>query len=246
MGNEAIAKAGLVAICIPSDQREGNQATVHRWLKSVGDPVKKNEPILEINTDKVTLEVVAPVSGRLVEILKSPKQSCELSDIFGRIESGATATESAEGARKSDPEARSGVSHSATVGSLNANSRHSPAVRNLSQRHGVSLEGVSGTGDGGRVTARDVEALAQQSGSKFLPSAADLLVPHTPMRRAIAQEMIKSVTVAPHVTSVFECDFEAVIADRAARKDEYAKRGVRLTMTAYLVRAAAIDRKSVV
>jgi 2-oxoglutarate dehydrogenase E2 component (dihydrolipoamide succinyltransferase) len=65
------------------------------------------------------------------------------------------------------------------------------------------------------------------------------------MRRAIAQEMTKSIMVAPHVTSVFECDFEAVIADRAARKDEFAKRGVRLTMTAYLVRAAALALRQV-
>lgn len=239
-----------IAVIVPSDQREGNQASVHRWLKAVGDTVKKNEPLLEINTDKVTLEVVAPVSGTLVEICKQPKQPCELSEVFGRIvPSDATQVRAS---------ATSSVTHDQDVGSQSSsateNARLSPAVRALSASTGVDPTLISGTGMGGRVTARDVERSAagmSQAGvssgarARATGSGADVLVPHTPMRRAIAAEMARSVSVAPHVTSVFECDFDRVLAHRAAHKAQLAQRGVKLTVTSYLLRAAAQALKAV-
>lgn len=242
-GTARTTKAGqdTVDITVPSDQREGNQATVHRWLKAVGDAVSKNEPILEINTDKVTLEVVAPVTGVLTEILKAPKSPCELSDVFGRI-SGAKPGISARKAT-SVMQADSGE---VLISANAATARLSPAVRQLVATRGIDPLTVSGSGADGRVTARDVErASAAPSTATAAGFQADVLVPHTPMRRAIASAMSHSVTVAPHVTSVFECDFDAVLAHRAQLKASFAKRGVKLTVTPYLVRAAALALNAV-
>lgn len=244
------AETTSIAVTVPSDQREGNQASVHRWLKAVGDSVKKNEPLLEINTDKVTLEVVAPVSGTLVEICKQPKQPCELHEVFGRIvPSDATQPRAS---------AIGSIKHDSDIGSRSSpptdTARLSPAVRALSAATGIDAAHIAGSGAGGRVTARDIERSASGSAqagvssgvrARAAGSEADVLVPHTPMRRTIAAEMARSVSVAPHVTSVFECDFDAVLAHRAAHKEQFAQRGVKLTVTSYLLRAAAQALKAV-
>ena len=248
----------IIEIILPSDQREGNQAAVHRWLKKVGDAVTKNEPILEINTDKVTLEVVAPVSGVLVEICKNAKESVELSDIFGRIAQGASAVKqnalsTSEAAVIADDQG-SGSDASGSIpsgGNLNVTNGHlSPAVKNLAAVHCINPNDIRGTGENSRVTARDIEKAVRAITNETKTSATKnlvphSLVPHSPMRRAIAAEMARSMAIAPHVTSVFECDFDAVLAHRKAHKDEFAKRGVKLTITAYLLRATALTLKAV-
>jgi len=256
----------IIEITLPSDQREGNQAAVHRWLKKVGDAVTKNEPILEINTDKVTLEVVAPVSGVLVEICKNAKESVALSDIFGRIAQGASAAKqnalnTSETVVIANDQGSSASGSISGGGNSNVTNGHfSPAVKNLAAVHGINPNNIRGTGENSRVTARDIEKAARAITNETKTSATinlvphslvphslvpHSLVPHSPMRRAIAAEMARSMAIAPHVTSVFECDFDAVLAHRKAHKDEFAERGVKLTVTAYLVRASALALKAV-
>lgn len=110
--------------------------------------------------------------------------------------------------------------------------------------------GLSGTGRGGRITREDVEAAVKSGGAKPAKTPAPepatprvsgniTSVPHDTMRLRIAEHMSHSVTVAPHVTAVFEADFGAIIAHRKANKAAFAKQGVNLTLTAYVVIAAA-------
>src|SRR5688572_33425398 len=80
----------MTDIVLPTDQTEGTSNVVGKWFKAVGDPVSLNEPLLEITTDKVTVEIAAPVAGVLTEILKPEGESVEPGDVVGRIDSNVT------------------------------------------------------------------------------------------------------------------------------------------------------------
>jgi 2-oxoglutarate dehydrogenase E2 component (dihydrolipoamide succinyltransferase) len=126
--------------------------------------------------------------------------------------------------------------------------RLSPSVKRGLLQHGLDPATIEGTGRAGRITRADVDRAAELRRAQ--PSAppavqpstegiASHSVPHDRMRLRIAENMLNSVTQAPHVTAVFECDFSAIIAHRARHKDAWARQGVKLTYTAYLVAAAA-------
>src|SRR5436305_1702097 len=83
--------AELIAIAAPADQAEGTEMVVGTWLKNVGDAVTQNEPLLEISTDKVTVEIAAPATGILREIVKSANQPIQAGELLGRIEVGTAA-----------------------------------------------------------------------------------------------------------------------------------------------------------
>ena len=123
-------------------------------------------------------------------------------------------------------------------------------MRRLLAERGLSAGQVKGSGEGGRITVEDVlAARLDAAASATLPrtpapepaEAGERVVPHTPMRRRIAAHMVESLLhTAPHVTNVFQCDMSAVLADRAARKADFERRGLALTLTAYFV-AASVD-----
>jgi 2-oxoglutarate dehydrogenase E2 component (dihydrolipoamide succinyltransferase) len=231
--------AELVAIAAPADQAEGTEMVMGTWFKQVGEAVTQNEPLLEIATDKVTVEVAAPATGILREILKSADQPIQAGEVLGRIEVGAATV------AESTP-ARAPISTSEPVA---ATAELTPAVRRLLAEHGLSASQISGTGRGGRITVQDVEAqLASRAGApaKAGPSAyPSRKVPHTSMRRSIAQHMTQSVAVAPHVTAVFEADLSAVVSHREANRAGLEADGVKLTYTAYFVRASVAALQAV-
>jgi 2-oxoglutarate dehydrogenase E2 component (dihydrolipoamide succinyltransferase) len=123
--------------------------------------------------------------------------------------------------------------------------RLSPSVKRAILQHDIDPARIEGTGRGGRITRADVDRAVEAAThvEGVLPAAAGDIashfVPHDRMRRAIAENMQRSLTEAPHVTAVFEADFSAIAAHREAHKAAYAKKGVKLTYTAYLVAAAA-------
>ncbi len=203
----------LVDILMPSSDQEGTISVIATWLKKVGDTVALHEPLLEINTDKVTIEVPSPVGGVLKEILKKVEDEVNAGEVLGRVEQ-SDALRSAEGMEEL-----------------------SPAVKKLLKEHKISHTKVQGTGRGGRITHQDVlqylEKQNQSTTSSFLKK-----VPHTPMRKRIAEHMVQSaLKTAPHVTAVFEADLSRVIAHREEHKEEFQKQGVKLTLSAYFLKA---------
>jgi 2-oxoglutarate dehydrogenase E2 component (dihydrolipoamide succinyltransferase) len=235
--------AQLVDVAVPADQAEGTEMVVGTWFKQVGEMVAENEPLLEINTDKVTVEVAAPASGVLREILKASEQAVEPGEVLGRIEAGAAGAmpPRATGAM---PEA----GHAPAAATATAAAELTPAVRRLLAEHGLDASAVRGTGKGGRITVQDVEAhVASRSGAqRAAPAAgASRRVPHSAMRRSIAQRMVQSVAVAPHVTAVFEADLSAVVAHREAHRGAFEAAGVNLTYTAYFVGASVAALRAV-
>lgn len=241
--------SSMVDVTVPVGQAEGTESVVSTWFKAVGDTVSENEPLLEISTDKVNMEVAAPATGRLIEILRNDGEQVEPGDVLGRIE--ASIESSVAAPRVEAPPAATSQADGTekSQGTAGGSGELSPAVRRLLKEHGLDASQIKGSGRGGRITADDVTAAVQspspaaaqptKQASGSASSMSSHRVPHTQMRRSIAQHMAQSVATAPHVTSVFEADMSAVIADRDARKAEFESRGIKLTYTAYFVRAAA-------
>src|SRR5437588_1274476 len=245
-----------VEIRAPSGETEGTRSQILRWLKRLGESVAENEPLIEIETDKVTVELASPGSGVLREILKQEQEEIAPGELLGRIESGAAA-----GAAAASAIAAPAVVASAAAGTAGAPARRerragaaagelSPAVSRLLREHGLDAAAIRGTGPGGRVTVEDVlrggTAEPREPGAGADAAGEIRRVPHTAVRKRIAEHMVQSLLrTAPHVTTVFEADLAAVLADRSRRREEFARRGVPLTLTAYFVQAAVAAIRAV-
>ena len=238
----------MTDILVPIEQ-EGTKAVVRAWLRKIGDRVAVNDPLVELETDKVTQEVPAPAAGVLTEILLGSDAEASPGAVLGRL--GAAAPEPVPeppGETQSGP-AVSGEVPRAAATSANMAGALSPAVRRAVKQHGIDPAGIAGSGRGGRVTRADVDKVVAERGAAPEPirvpqasspsSAVGVRsVPHDRMRLAIAENMHNSVTVAPHVTAVFEADFSAIIAHRRRHKAAFEAGGANLTFTAYMIAAS--------
>ena len=244
--------SNVIDILVPIEQ-EGTTGVVRNWFVAVGDQVAEGDPLVELETDKVAVEVPAPQSGTLTEIALNSDAEAPPGALLGKLDISAadTPTVSETTAQKDEtltiaaaPTAPSGKEH-----------RHSPAVRRILAEAGVSGEQIAGTGKNGRITKADALAFVKALNAKPAPSAPATVehapisgtstkVPHTPMRRSIAAHMSQSLSTAPHVTAVFEADFSAIIKHRNAHKSALKQQGVNLTFTAYFI-AAAVEAMKV-
>ena len=290
----------VLEIRAPAEQTEGTRSQILRWLKQVGDTVAENEPLIEIETDKVTVEIASPGAGVLREIVKTEQEEIAPGEVLGRIEvegmasagagvgvaaggvAGAGVGVTAGGATGAGAGAgvagrTSGAPATNGNGAVNfAAARFSPAVRRLLTENAIDSSTLHGTGLGGRITVEDVlAAIAAGKGSTgalsvvrvsgsanaatasgvasagsgaatpavSVPPTSDVTgpsrrVPHSAVRRRVAEHMVQSLLhTAPHVTTVFEADMTAVLAHRSQHREEFAKRGVPLTLTAYFLQA---------
>jgi 2-oxoglutarate dehydrogenase E2 component (dihydrolipoamide succinyltransferase) len=236
--------ATLTDIVLPTDQTEGTTNVVGQWFKAVGDRVAANEPLLEITTDKVTVEIAVPEDGVLVEILKTEGENVEQGDVLGRV--GPAGEASASPPPPAAVNQADGASRP-TADTTGSETELSSAVRRILREHGLEASQVKGSGRGGRITAQDVEAFiaAGSTGTPPAKGSGGRMVPHSPMRKSIAAHMAQSVATAPHVTSVFEADLAAVIRHRDQHKGEFEARGVKVTFTTYFVRATVAALQAV-
>ncbi len=244
-----------IEVRAPSEQSEGTRSQVQRWLKNIGEAVTENEPLIEVETDKVTIEIPAPAGGVLTEILKHEQEEIEPGELLGTIRavvSGQTVETKAAPAISKQPDPAAEIRTAALAAHADALASHiSPAVRRLLTQHGIEASAIRGSGAGGRITVDDVLSHVASRGSAAvqkaqMPTEAEAAVagrrlPHSAMRKRIAERMVDSLLhTAPHVTTVFEADLSAVIAHRAAHKDDFQRQGVALTFTAYFL-AACVD-----
>ena len=250
-----------IDILVPHEQ-EGTKAIVRSWLKRIGDAISENDPLVELETDKVTQEVPAPATGTLVEIFLETDAEATPGALLGRLRTGAengAQPEPAEGSSATFSQLRSepGTEHKATHRTIGL----SPAVRRAVKAHYIDPATIDGTGKGGRITRTDVDRAIAAREATPAPAAAPVTtrppptsvepfpggvqsIPHDRMRLAIAQNMLASVTAAPHVTAVFECDFSAIIEHRRKHKAAFERDGANLTFTAYFI-AACVEAMKV-
>ena len=226
----------------PND--EGTRATVLRWCKQVGDAVVKDEPLVELETDKVTVEIPAPASGTLVEVLKEANDEVKPDEVLARLSLAVAAAAPRDAGRPASPERQAPAAAVSAESEAPGQGQLSPAVRRLLKEHALSAADVRGTGHEGRITAQDVErhvaaarVPAAHAPAAPAPPAIGTRLPHTAIRRRVAEHMARSLLEAPHVTTLFEADLTRVLAHRARHAADYQSRGARLTLTAYFISA---------
>lgn len=235
----------MIDVRVP-DEQEGTKAVVRAWLKQIGDAVAENDPLVELETDKVTQEVPAPAAGVLAEIILDTDAEAIPGALLARISTDESARP--EQSMKHEVGRRSVQEQekrpSTLLGSNGTReTRLSPSVRRALQQNGIDPSRVQGTGRDGRITREDVDLAVAKA---TIVAAGPLTtaqprhfdaqdVPHDRMRMTIAENMVRAVTDQPHVTAVFEADFAAIAEHKAAM----AACGVKLSYTAYVVKAAA-------
>jgi len=201
------------------------EGTIITWLISPGGRVEKDQSLLEVETDKVALEIPSPSSGFLTEVLIPAGQTVPVGTLLARLD-----TEAPDAGVVSRV---GGVVVRQMDRSPAEEDHYSPAVKQLAKEHGVDLSALKGSGGGGRITKKDVlDYVAQQDARKSAippvekepPVAAphsEQVVPLTAMRKMIAERMIKSRQTSAHVATVFEVDFSAVAKVREGRTLTY-------------------------
>jgi pyruvate dehydrogenase E2 component (dihydrolipoamide acetyltransferase) len=253
-----------IEVVMPQMGVSVSEGTIVKWLKSEGEQVLADEPLLEISTDKVDTEVPCPASGVLGSIVQLEGETVAVGTTIALITTGDEAPEPVEAKSEPEPEPES-----ASIGASTAVPPEppptppaepvtrgfvSPVVARIAAENSVDLEQVTGTGHGGRVTKKDILAHItavekpgpQAATSQPRPSAVtasvpdngDRLEPMSQMRRTIAEHMRRSLDTAAHATTVFEVDMSSVVAIRSRLKPEFLERhGVRLTYLAFVARA---------
>ncbi|MDG1287182.1 MAG: 2-oxoglutarate dehydrogenase complex dihydrolipoyllysine-residue succinyltransferase [Rickettsiales bacterium] len=213
------------------------EATIASWFKAEGDTVAKDEPICELETDKVTLEVPAPANGVLEKIIAKEGDTVEKGSTLGSIKEGAAPEKSA-----TEPKAAAAAPPaSAPVGGK----KNPPAVEKIASEKGLNLSGSTGSGKQGRHTKADV--LAMSSGE--VPAAAgprEERVKMTKLRQAIARRLKESQNTAAILTTFNEIDMSRVKALRAEHKEAFEKKfGVRLGFMGIFAKASVQALKEI-
>ena len=222
-----------IDIVVPVEQ-EGTQAVVKTWLKRPGDAVRIDEPVVELETDKVSVEIAATANGVLAEILIEEGTEVAPGALLGRIAEGSVQVASKVPSASVAAPPLADVSRA--VAAQDA-SRLPPGIRRLLAEHGLEPADVPIAGD--KLTREDIQAEVERRAKAPATGVGVTRVPHDNMRKRIAERLAHSLATAPHVTSVFEADLSAVEAHRAANKQSFASQGANLTFTCYMVAASA-------
>lgn len=242
-----------VEIKVPPVGESITEGTIARWLKPNGAAVKANEPVCEVETDKATTEVMAPVGGRL-SIAAAEGQKVAIGGVIGQIEEGAAASPSSASAPKRD-----GNTHAPSAKPQAAPEPIlSPAARQLAATEGIEPSQLSGSGRGGRITKEDVLAHLQQRSA--VPASPPPPVPElaapvaeikpagdrherrermTPIRARIGERLLAAQQNAAILTTFNEADMSAIMALRTKYKESFQKKhGVGLGFMSFFVKAS--------
>lgn len=252
-------------IVVPALGESVVEATVARWLKKEGEPVSAGETLVELETDKVNLEVGTEKSGVLSRIEKQSGEDVHVGDTLALVEEGVAAQTSAPPPAAATPQpaapARESVAPAVTMAPAAQPSKlkATPSARRMAQELGVPLEQVSGSGAGNQITRQDVEShlkkpaeapvsapVARQSTPAVRPTVApgedgraEERVRMTRRRQTIAKRLLEAQHNAAMLTTYNEVDMTQVMDFRKRHKESFQKRhGVNLGLTSFFVKAA--------
>jgi len=215
-------------------------ATIASWHKKAGDRVTRDENLVDLETDKVVLEVPSPVDGVLKEIKRQSGDTVTSDEIIAVIEEGAApaaeakpaAAAEAKPAAKPEPKA---ADKPATAAKSTANAELSPGGRRVAEQHGIDAQAVEGTGRRGQVTKEDLVRVVKGGGAR-----PEERVPMTRIRKRIAERLMLSKNSIAMLTSFNEVNLAAVMAMRKTQGEAFAAaHGIKLGFMSFFVKAAA-------
>ncbi|MGB1984502.1 MAG: 2-oxoglutarate dehydrogenase complex dihydrolipoyllysine-residue succinyltransferase [Porticoccaceae bacterium] len=236
-----------IEIKAPTYPESVQEGTIATWHKKAGDTVARDELVVDIETDKVVLEVVAPASGTLTEVLKNEDDIVLSNEVIARIEEGAVeATPAAAPVAEVVEEQPSSDQTDTLV---------NPAAKKLAEERGIDLSQITGSGKGGRITKEDVVnfkpgapapatvADSQAAAEEEIMQAGERVerrVPMTRMRSRIAERLLEVTQTTASLTTFNEVDMSAVMGLRKSYQDEFVKthNGTRLGFMGFFVKAA--------
>lgn len=244
-----------IEIKAPTFPESVADGTVATWHKKPGDAVKRDELIVDIETDKVVLEVLATADGVLGAIVKNEGDTVLSDEVLGSIEAGGAAAAPAAAAPAAAPAAS--AAPAAAPAAADEDAIGAPAARKLAEENSIALASIKGTGKDGRVTKEDVVAAieakknAPQAAAKPAAAAAapvvqgagdrtEKRVPMTRLRAKIAERLVEAQSNMAMLTTFNEVDMTEVMALRSKYKDLFEKshNGVRLGFMSFFVKAA--------
>src|SRR5471030_1886836 len=253
-----------IEIKVPAMGESVTEATISKWFKKEGDAVKRDEPLLELETDKVTVEVPSPADGAIESITAQQGATVQVGALVGAIAEGKAGTApkaaapKAEAPKPTPAPAPAPKAPSTTAPSTTADAPAMPSAKRIAEETGIALATVAGTGKNGRVTKGDM--LGALSARSAAPAAAappspistgprhnearEERVPMTRLRKTIALRLKESQNTAAQLTTFNEVDMTAVMGLRATYKDTFEKKhGVKLGFMGFFTKAVVAALK---
>ena len=257
----------MTEIRVPTLGESVTEATIGRWFKKAGDAVAVDEPLVELETDKVTIEVPSPAAGTLSDIVARDGETVAVGALLGQISEGAGGAKpaaAAPAAAKPAPAASApAMAAPAAPKSQATDAPLAPSVRKLAAESGVDAATVPGSGKGGRVTKGDMLAAIEQAAAQPVPvsqpaavqmrapspaddAAREERVKMTRLRQTIARRLKEVQNTAAMLTTFNEVDMSHLMALRGQYKDLFEKKhGVKLGFMGFFVRACVQALKEI-
>ena len=239
-----------VEIKVPAMGESVTEATISKWFKKEGETVKRDEPLLELETDKVTVEVPSPADGAIESIAAQAGSTVAVGALLGAIAEGKTGSAPAPKAAAPKPAAPAPAPDA-----VKTDAPAMPSAKRISEESGIAVSAVSGTGKDGRVTKGDMLGALASRASAPAPVAAapagprhnearEERVPMTRLRKTIALRLKESQNTAAQLTTFNEVDMTAVMGLRATYKDSFEKKhGVKMGFMGFFTKAVVAALK---
>jgi 2-oxoglutarate dehydrogenase E2 component (dihydrolipoamide succinyltransferase) len=262
-------KTTMAEIRVPTLGESVTEATIGKWFKKPGDPVAVDEPLVELETDKVTIEVPAPAAGTLGDIAAKDGETVAVGALLGSIKEGAGAPAKPAAAKpatetKAEAKPAAAPAPAAPPKVAAADAPLAPSVRKIAAETGTDPAKVEGTGKDGRVTKGDMMAAIERAAAQPTPvpqpaaavqvrasspaddAAREERVKMTRLRQTIARRLKDAQNTAAMLTTYNEVDMSAIMAMRAQYKDLFEKRhGAKLGFMSFFARACIQALKEV-
>jgi len=244
-----------VEIKVPAMGESVTEATISKWFKKEGDAVKRDEPLLELETDKVTVEVPSPADGAIESIAAQAGATVTVGALLGAIAEGKAGAAPAKAAAPAAAKAEAPKPAAAPAAApASGGAPAMPSAQRIAAETGLSTASVAGTGKDGRVTKGDMLAALESRGTTPAASAApagpraqaerEERVPMTRLRKTIALRLKESQNTAAQLTTFNEVDMTAVMALRATYKDSFEKKhGVKMGFMGFFTKAVVAALK---
>jgi 2-oxoglutarate dehydrogenase E2 component (dihydrolipoamide succinyltransferase) len=250
-----------IELRVPSVGESVTEVEIGEWLKQAGDIVRQDETLVVLETDKATVDIPAPTSGRLVETLVKKGDRVQVGDLLGRVQPTGSGTEAPhttpEGSPRDEEPAAATKRAAPVAGDPPAPSpgdrRVMPAAARLMKEKGIALESVQATGPGGRVLKEDVQRAEQQAGASAdtvpqpasaaepAPSQAgrgEQVMPMTLLRRKVAERLVQAQQNAALLTTFNEIEMNPVMGLRREYQDRFqARYQIKLGFMSFFVKA---------